>query len=496
MSRKLAKRPLPYQLVEPNYLTHPEYVVTYGPEVAEIASLAGYDPDPEQQLALDVLFAIGPDGSPLVFEFGIIAPRQNLKTGFILMAELGWLYVTEERLIVHSAHELSTTAMAFRDLKGLIEDTPALSARLHPDRGKTPGFFEGNGRWSIELATGQQVTYKARTAGGGRGLSAPKVVLDEGFALQDAHVGSLFPTVAAMPDPQIVTASSAGKKESAVLRDMRDRGRAKSSPAQAYLEWGDPDPGGCRDGEDCLHAKDAVGCAADDLERLARANPAYHRRILPSTLLALRQSMTPSEFVREFLGWWDDPTKQGQAIFGAGGWHACAVDEDFEDFEPPPPAAIGVAASIDQGYGSIGAAGRGTDGRLHLGGVDRRRGTTWMIGEAKRIQDLHDCAVVVDEKGPAADLIEPLETAGVRVTRAKLVDYLDACASLFRAVQEKTVTHAHTDELDAAVAGAAWRTVGDRRAFGRKSSTSDVAMLEAVTLAAWGSEKTEAFNIW
>jgi len=32
---------------------------------------------------------------------------------------------------------------------------------------------------------------------------------------------------------------------------------------------------------------------------------------------------------------------------------------------------------------------------------------------------------------------------------------------------------------------ASWRTVGDRRAFGRKSG--DISMLEAVTLAAWSA---------
>jgi hypothetical protein len=145
--------------------------------------------------------------------------------------------------------------------------------------------------------------------------------------------------------------------------------------------------------------------------------------------------------------------------------------------------AIGLAASVDQTHGSIGAAGPHADGRIHVGAVDRRRGTAWMIAEAARIQTEHDCAVVVDEKGPAGDLVEPLEAAGVRVTRAKLSDYIDACAAVFRGVQEQTLTHSHTDDLDTAVTGAAWRQIGERRAFGRK--TSDVAMLEAVTLAAW-----------
>lgn len=63
MSAKLAKR-----RVEPTWLNHPIYVETYGPEVCELAALANYAPYPEQELALDLLFAIGPDGKSVGFE--------------------------------------------------------------------------------------------------------------------------------------------------------------------------------------------------------------------------------------------------------------------------------------------------------------------------------------------------------------------------------------------------------------------------------------------
>ena len=45
------------------------------------------------------------------------------------------------------------------------------------------------------------------------------------------------------------------------------------------------------------------------------------------------------------------------------------------------------------------------------------------------------------------------------------------------------------DELDDAVSGAAWRTVGDRQVWGRRKSATDVSMLEAATLAAHAAEK-------
>ena len=47
-------------LVKPAYANFPEFSVTFGPEVCELAALAGLPPDPEQALALDALFALDP----------------------------------------------------------------------------------------------------------------------------------------------------------------------------------------------------------------------------------------------------------------------------------------------------------------------------------------------------------------------------------------------------------------------------------------------------
>ena len=287
-SPKRAKRRL-----EPTWLSHPVYVETFGPEVADLSALAGMTPDPEQELLLDLTFAFGLNGKSAAFEIDVIAARQNLKTGFILQAELGWLYITRERLIVHSAHEMSTTEEAFLDLATLIEDTPALAADLKPTRSERPGIFEGNGRWSIHLRTlehGQQrIKYKARTKGGGRGLTGNKVVLDEAFALLPTHMGALLPTLAAVPDPQVVKASSAGKVGSTVLIEARDRGRAGQSGRQVYAEWGDKQAGqGCAAGDRCTHETTVPGCALDDEKRWKTIMPALGRRVTVETVRAMR----------------------------------------------------------------------------------------------------------------------------------------------------------------------------------------------------------------
>jgi len=230
----------------------------------------------------------------------VIACRQNLKTALFKMCALGWLFVTDQRLIVWSAHEFSTAQEAHRDLAELIEGSAPLRRRLK-------AVHHGAADKSIETTSGQRVVFKARTATGGRGLSGDKIVLDEAFALQPAHIGALFPTLSARPDPQLVYGSSAGQVQSGYLRGIRDRGRAGDDPRLCYLEWCD-DLGGECEHPVCDHAVTRPGCRLDDERRWIRANPALGRRISFDFVRAERRAMPPAEFARELLGWWDEAT--------------------------------------------------------------------------------------------------------------------------------------------------------------------------------------------
>src|SRR5574343_1322114 len=77
------------RLVAPTFLTHPDFDHTIGDLVADFSASLGFVPDPEQRLALQVMYAqTGPGAgyttmSPRwsAMEFGIVAPRQNLKSG-------------------------------------------------------------------------------------------------------------------------------------------------------------------------------------------------------------------------------------------------------------------------------------------------------------------------------------------------------------------------------------------------------------------------------
>jgi hypothetical protein len=157
-SPKLAKR-----LIEPDVWTcphgvrqRPRKVLTYGPEVADVNAAAGFAPDPQQELGLDLIFAINPDGTPASFEFCVICCRQNLKTGLFKQTAVGWVAVLDEPDVVWSAHEMSTTLDAQAELHDLFESAASLSRWL-PNQ-KNRGLYTDNGSERIELVnpeTGQ-----------------------------------------------------------------------------------------------------------------------------------------------------------------------------------------------------------------------------------------------------------------------------------------------------------------------------------------------------
>lgn len=476
------------RLVEPVFSHAPESVETYGPVVADLCALAGFEPDPEQELALDALFAIRADGSSAAYDFCIVCARQNLKTGLLKQACLGWLFITEQGLVVWSAHEFNTTKEAFRDLVDLIEGCPALSKRLAS--GPSHGIFQSAADTHIELSTGQRVIFKARTNSGGRGLSGDKVILDEGFALKPSHMSSLQPAISARPDPQIVVASSAGLVDSAVLRGFRDRGRAGSSPRQAYLEWTAPEDS-CEDPE-CLHIWPlAKGCALDRRDFWRLANPAMGRRITEETIQAEREVLDAAEFARERLGWWDDPTAAGP--FPAGIWQARA------DLSPVDPETGLVASQIvgrpsvaldmawDRRSCALAVAGFRGDGKIQGEVVEDIPVTPLNLVEtaAQVVKSHRAPGVWLESASAAGSLVPALRKAGVRVLEVKAGAVNQACGFVFDSVLDGSFVHLGQESLDSAVGGTQKKASGESWRWDRKAG-ADISSFMALTLAVWG----------
>jgi hypothetical protein len=470
--------------VEPAFRSVPPYVRTFGPEVADLARLAGFGPDPEQEMLLDAIFAVDRRGLSVAFETAVIACRQNLKTGLFKQAVLGWLFVTDERLIVWSAHEWDTVKEAFNDLETLVTGSDVLRRRVK-------AVYRGNGDEAIKLMSGARLIFKTRTKAGGRGLSGRKVILDEGFALQAAHMGALLPTLSAQPDPQVLYGSSAGQAESAVLRDVRDRGRAGGDPRLAYFEWCSPPPAKvCKDGEHCTHRRDVEGCGCDDPANWQRANPAMGRRITVDYIAAERRALPPAEFGRERMGWWDDPAEDANP-FPVEAW-----GKRVDTVAPRPDGpALAVAITRDRSTSAIGTAGR-VDEHSHVDVLEHRAGTGWTVDRAIELYDeTAACALVLDPAGPAGALEKEFLERGFstkpengerRLVIITAREYAQACGALVDDTVNDKVRHRNRRELNDAAKGIRTRPLADAYAWSRKDSTVDITPMEVVTLARHG----------
>lgn len=472
----------------------PEFEHTFGPQVGRLCEQAGLKPDPEQQLILDAIFAVGGDARAAAFEIAVIATRQQLKTGVLKMAALGWLFVTQEELTTWSAHLFSTTQEAFRDLAGLIGATAMLRKRMAP--GPSDGIHGARGSEHFETRDGRRLAFKSRTKSGGRGLTGDKVILDEALFLEDEHMGSLVPTLTAVDDPQLLYASSAGLARSHILRDIRDRGRIGGSDL-AYFEW-------CAERRDCAtptcrHVKPShpdwvEGCALDDEDLWRSTTPLLGRRRANGTGLSLakmrkfRMAEPPEEWMRERMGWWDEPG--ADHAFGVGAWDRAAVEYPTPmDFRP---TAIGLSVSVDLASSGVVACGLR---EAEAGAVPAVKvlasgpGQSWAVDQAIRAAKDLGARVFLVQGGPAAPLERPLrEALRSRVQTLSYAQYLDACAGLFVAVTTGEFQHGNQAELNESVAGAEKVDKGDRWAWSRRGSV-DITLLEAATVAVWGATR-------
>lgn len=474
-------------LTVPAYLWAPPHVSSAGIEAAEMAAAAGLILDPEQRLALDVILAERPDGRWAAFEVAIIAARQNLKTVTLEALVLADLFLFGSHLVIWTAHLFPTTMEAFRDLKRLIDNNDHLRRRVKK-------ISEANGEESIELISGQRLLFRARSKSGGRGLSGDRVILDEAFALGASEMGSLLPTLSARPNPQVVYASSAGKATSDVLRSVRDRGRAGGDPSLAYVEWCAPVVP-CAD-DRCDHREGTPGCVLDDRDAWRQANPALGRRISVDHIASERRALPAEEFVRERLGWWEEPVG-AQAGLPLNLWDASTAGTARGEL-----AALAVDVTPDLAWTSVATATTvGRDGGILLGLAAHRRGTSWVAAEIVRRRGDSVVPVVVDMGGPASVVAGDLAAAGIEAVNPAARDVAHACAALLDRLIRRAVWHTPAAALDAAVRGASRRPVGDAWAWSRRSSLVDISPLVAVTLALWGAQRPppaeeETPNVW
>jgi hypothetical protein len=440
--------------VEPRYLTVPPAVTTSSADDAvELAASAGLVLDPWQVEALRVCLGERADGKWAARQFGLIVPRQNGKGAVLEALELAALFLFDERLIMHSAHEFKTAAEAFLRVKALIQNTPDLDRRVARN-----GYHNAHGNEGITLKNGARLKFVARTSGSGRGFSGDRIILDEAYNLSDRGVSALAPAMAARPNPQAIFTSSAPLDEgsSDVLKRIMRRGRSKD-PTLGYVEY--------------------CALSPDDPDAVAEANPGYPFRIDDDAIEAERGLMLPQDYNRERLGIVDLEDDDAEWVIPATAWHDAGSDSTI-----PTGAEItyGLAVSTDRSYSTFVAAGPSSLGPYaHIEIAANEKGTHWVVGWAKA----RGIRVSVRKGTQAASLIADLEAAGVPVDEVSNEEYAKSCGRLFDAAVEGRLRHRNEGLLETAVRKAMKRPYSDSFIWDARKSAVDIAPFEAATIA-------------
>jgi hypothetical protein len=434
----------------------PAYVSSAGEEAVEFCESFGLRLDPWQQYVLKQSLGERADGKWASFEVGVLVPRQNGKGALLEARELAGLFLFEENLILHSAHEFKTAQEGFLRVLAHVERTPWLRKRVKKVR-------SAHGEEGIELVDGRRLRFVARSRGSGRGFTADTIIFDEAYNLDSDGVAAMLPTLSSRPNAQIWYTSSAGMESSDQLRRVRERGLTGEKAGRlAFFEW-----------------SAAPGADLDDPKVWAQANPAMGIRIGEEFIESERAAMDDLGFSRERLGIWFDPSVN--QVIPPAVWAALAdPGSQVED-----PVVFAVDANPERSGAAIAVAGRRTDELGHVEVVDARDGTGWLLDRIVSLHERHKPkAWVLDPTSQAGSLLPALKDRGIEPELVTGREFAQACGAFYDDVTEKSAfRHLDQPSLNDALAGAKKGPRGDAWIWHRRNSSIDISPLVAATLA-------------
>jgi len=453
-----------------------------GDEIVEFAETCGILLDPWQQWCIRMATAERADGSWAAFECGVVTPRQNGKNYYLRALQLGYLFLLDDELLIHSAHQWDTVNVHRRWVMELLESHDEFGELLKPvDRrtGRSKSFVNVNGDEQIVLTTGQSVVFKTRSSGKARGFTGDKVFFDEAQKLAAGSMGDTVPVLSTRPGAQVHYTGSAPNAKSAVLHAVRVRGRSDNTDDRLFFaEWG--------------NEPDVIGLDPDSDEFLAairNVNPAVSAGRITEDYI--RQEIRTfsgdpdlvEEHRRERLGIPTFPAAVSDAgPFSLDVWSALAQVSQIET-----ERSWSITISPDRQWAALGVAGRRADGLLHVEWMDHRAGTNWLLDRCVEAFQARQIPVHVHANGPEASMIGDLVERGVTVVEVSTADYARATGRLIDAVNGRTLRHLGQRSLDQALTRADLKTTSaGSSVWIERTVGADITTLKAVTVALHG----------
>lgn len=460
-------------------------VFTIADEIADLMTDLGYQVDEPERLACRALYAQKADGDWIGLESGIVCARQNIKTTVMLAGAIHDLWVQDVPKVNWTAHEFKTSTETFGEVRRLIDTHPWLSRRVKRVR-------ESNGKEGIDLHSGARLNILARTKRSGRGMGAGRLYGDEALFWTDQQLGAIVPTMSAQANAHLVHGSSPGLVTSKPLRSLRERGRSGDDPYLGWVEWGSPRKP-CLE-KDCTHTPGTPGCQLDVEHNWWLANCALDRRISRDYVRQERLTLPTEEFMRERMGWWEDPPEGGgEVVYPLEPWETSRDDDS--SVGATGFLVFGVDVSWDRETAYVAVAGYRDDDLIHGQLIHSCNPVDVAAYLEDRVRRFHPAAVVLQGGGsPVASLLEDIVRAvdgQCPVHDLTGPDISRACGVTHDVIKSGQLRHHGQPSLDHALRRAVSRPLGDGWALDRKKSPIDIAPLVALTNAVYELTITE-----
>lgn len=325
------------------------------------------------------------------------------------------------------------------------------------------------GTENIRWANGSIWNLLSTTETAGHGVQLDTGVIDEAFALVDDRLEqAMKPAMVTRPQPQLWIVSTAGTEDSLYLNDKVDDGRMRAAAGQtssvAYFEWSAPEDADIAD-EDTWRA----------------CMPALGLTVPIEAIRSDFESMREPEFRRAYLNQRQDRAAAAPwQIIDEAAWTRCA--DGRSQIADRPTIALDVTPS--RSMSSLCAAGRRDDGLAHVEVIGNRPGTSWVLdwfASDDRVNTYR--SVVIDPVSGANSLVPELRRLGLDVIEVGARQVVAGCGNFYDLATTDRLRHIDQIPLNAAVAGAKKRALGDAWAWHRRDSSVDVSPLVAATLA-------------
>ena len=163
---------------EPRIHTKLNDLPSYGEQMIKFCEEIGFELMPWQQWLAHHTLKYKPDGRWAHPVVTLLCARQQGKSTFMALQILFRIYVLKEKLQVHTAHKLTTSAELFYKIYGIIEQNPRLAAEFTKK-------LESKGFQELQFTEGRRYIVRANNSAG-RGIAAPETIhLDEAREYKD-----------------------------------------------------------------------------------------------------------------------------------------------------------------------------------------------------------------------------------------------------------------------------------------------------------------------